>query len=81
MFSFIKTLDMCESSISFTFFGRLDSIKEFKNYLQKNYLSRATFVYKDKNEQQGSVVLCINQVCSEKLKNLADIKNYIDDKF
>ena len=81
MFSFIKTLDMCESSISFTFFGRLDSIKEFKNYLQKNYLSRATFVYKDKNEQQGSVVLCINQVCSEKLKNLPDIKNYIDDKF
>ena len=81
MFSFIKTLDLCDNSISITFFGKEDSIKEFKKYLQKNYLGVATFIYKDKKEEMGSVVLCINQTCSEKIKNLSEIKNYIENKF
>ena len=81
MFSFIKTLDLCEDSISFTFFGNQDSIKNIKNDLQKNYLGRATFVYKNIDEIEGSVVVCKNQICSEKLKNLAEINSYIESKF
>ena len=81
MFSFIKTLDLCEDSISFTFFGNQDSIKNIKIDLQKNYLGRATFVYKNIDEIEGSVVVCKNQTCSEKLKNLAEINSYIESKF
>ena len=81
MFSFIKTLDLCEDSISFTFFGNQDSIKNVKIDLQKNYLGRATFVYKNIDEIEGSVVVCKNQTCSEKLKNLTEINSYIESKF
>ena len=81
MFSFIKTLDLCEDSISFTFFGNQDSIKNIKNDLQKNYLGRATFVYKNIDEIERSVVVCKNQTCSEKLKNLTEINSYIESKF
>jgi len=81
MFSFIKTLDLCEDSISFTFFGNQDSIKNVKIDLQKNYLGRATFVYKNIDEIEGSVVVCKNQTCSEKLKKLTEINSYIESKF
>jgi len=81
MFSFIKTLDLCEDGISFIFFGNQDSIKNIKIDLQKNYLGRATFVYKNIGEIEGSVVVCKNQTCSEKLKNLAEINSYIESRF
>jgi len=80
MFSFVKTLDLCEDNISFTFFGNQDSIKNIKNNLQKNYLGRATFVYKNLDEVEGSIVVCKNQTCSEKLKNLEEINGYIESK-
>ena len=79
MFSFIKTLDLCENSISFTFFGNQDSIKNIKINLQKNYLGRATFVYKNNNDKESSVVICKNQTCSKKLKNFNEIKNYLEN--
>ena len=80
MFSFIKTLDLCDNNISFTFFGNQNSIKDIKNDLQKNYLGRATFIYKNKDEINGSVVACKNQTCSEKLANLAEINSFIESK-
>jgi len=80
MFSFIKTLDLCEDNMSFTFFGKKDSVKDIKKDLQKNYLGRATFVYKNLNEAQGTIVVCKNQTCSEKLKNLEEINSYIKSK-
>ena len=80
MFSFIKTLDLCENSISFTFFGNQDSIKNIKINLQKNYMGRAVFVYKNIYETDGSVVICKNQTCSEKLKNLNEINSYLENK-
>ena len=78
MFSFIKVLDLCENSISFTFFGNLDSIKDIKINLQKDYLGRAAFVYKNNNEE-GSVVICKNQTCSEKLKSFDQVKNFLEN--
>ena len=80
MFSFIKVLDLCENSISFTFFGNHDSIKDIKLNLQKNYLGRATFVYKNIKEKEVSVVICKNQTCSAKLKDLNEVKNYLENK-
>ena len=62
------------------FFGNQDLIKDIKINLQKNYLGRATFVYKDSKEKDGSVVVCKNQTCSEKLKNLNEVKNYLENK-
>ena len=81
MFSFIKTLDLCDDSISFTFFGKKDSIEEIKKDLQKNFLGRATFVYKNSDEINGSVVVCKNQTCSEKLKSLEEINSFIKSSF
>ena len=78
MFSFIKVLDLCENNISFTFFGNQDSIKDIKINLQKDYLGRATFVYKNNNEE-GSVVICKNQTCSEKLKSFDQVKNFLEN--
>ena len=78
MFSFIKVLDLCENSISFTLFGNQDSIKDIKINLQKDYLGRATFVYKNNNEE-GSVVICKNQTCSEKLKSFDQVKNFLEN--
>ena len=80
MFSFIKTLDLCENSISFTFFGNKDSVKDIKVNLQKNYLGRATFVYKNNKEKEACVVICKNQTCSEKLKDLSEVKNYLENR-
>ena len=56
------------------------SIKNIKNDIQKNYLGRATFVYKNLDEVEGSIVVCKNQTCSEKLKNLEEINDYIEIK-
>jgi hypothetical protein len=79
-FSFIKTLELGENSISFTFFGNKDSIKDIKLNLQKEYLGRATFVYKNNKEKEASGVICKNQTGSEKLKNLKEVKNYLGKK-
>ena len=78
MFSFLIVLDLCENGISFSFFGKKDSIKDIKINLQKDYLGRATFVYKNNNEE-GSVVICKNQTCSEKLKNFDQVKNFLEN--
>ena len=77
MFSFIKTLDLCDNNISFTFFGNQESIKNIKNNLLKNYLGRATFIYKKDDESEPSVVVCKNQTCSSKLKKLDEINSHL----
>ena len=43
-------------------------------------MGRATFVYKNKDENDGSIVVCKNQTCSEKLKNLDEINEYLENK-
>jgi len=79
MFSFIKTLDLCDNNISFTFFGNQESIKDIKNNLLKNYLGRATFIYKKDDESEPSVVVCKNQTCSSKLKKLDEINGHLEN--
>ena len=77
MFSFIKTLDICEDSISFTFHGNIKSIKNVKTVLQKKFIDRATFVYRVNNDESGSVVICKNQTCSNKISDINEIEKYL----
>ena len=77
MFSFIKTLDICDNSLSFTFHGTSQSIKEMQVYLQKEYLGVATFVYQLNNDTKPSVIICKNQTCSNKLTNISEAVEYL----
>ena len=77
MFSFIKTLDICEDSISFTFHGNIKSIKNVKTVLQKKFINRATFVYRVNSDESGSVVICKNQTCSNKISDISEIEKYL----
>ena len=45
MFSFVKTLDICNENISFTIYGNSNLDYDIKNYLQKKFITRATFKY------------------------------------
>ncbi len=77
MFSFIKTLDICDNNLSFTFNGSKDAIKEFQNYLQKEYLGIATFVYQLNNDAKPNVIVCKNQTCSNKLSSINEVVEYL----
>ena len=77
MFSFVKTLDICNESISFTINGDLDP--DIKKYLLKKFITRSTFIYPDSNQKDPSVVICKNQTCSNKLSNIKEIKDYLEE--
>ncbi len=81
MFSFIKTLDICDNSLSFTFSGTSQSIKEIQLYLQKEYLGVATFVYQLNNDTKPSVIVCKNQTCSNKLTNINEAVEYLSKSY
>ena len=76
MFSFIKVLDILDENISFTFCGKKDGIKDLIVNLQKNFLGRATFIYKENNDNESSVIICKNQICSNKIKDYEEVKKY-----
>ena len=76
MFSFIKTLDICENIISFTFYGKKDDIKDIIVNLQKQFFGRAVFIYKIGEIEKGSVVICKNQTCSNKINNYIEVEKY-----
>jgi len=76
MFSFIKVIDICEESISFTFHGNLLNNSDILEFLQRKYFGRATFIY-NKVEDNDFVIICKNKTCSDKLINIEDIKKYL----
>ena len=77
MFSFIKTLDICENSLSFTFYGKINTIENIKKSLQSKFIGRSTFVYKNDNIEDGSVVICRNQTCSKKISDINEMEKYL----
>ncbi len=79
MFSFIKTLDAINDCITFTFFGKLKLISNLKDFVHKEYLGRATFIYKKYEETDAGVVICKNQTCSNKLTTVNEIQNYLKE--
>jgi len=76
MFSFIKVLDLCEKNLTITFHGNNEKYKNFIKNIDINFLSDTTILHKE-NKDEFFAVICQNQICSEKLKDLDDFKNYL----
>ena len=79
MFSYYKTLDICENNITFTFFGFNDEFQKIRDFLLLNYFEKSTFIYK-KSEDEQFILICKNQNCSQKLKNFSEINNYLNER-
>ncbi len=77
MFSFIKILDICNDTISFTFHGNQNELLEIKNRLLKEFLGRAVFIYKTEENSKSGVVICKNQTCSNKISGINEINAYL----
>ena len=77
MFSFIKILDICNDTISFTFYGNQNELLEIKNRLLKEFLGRAVFIYKFEENSKSGVVICKNQTCSNKISGINEINAYL----
>ena len=78
MFSYIKVLDICNNNITFTFFGKDKSFEKIHNNLIKKYFEIGTFIYKDSEE--SFILICKNQTCSEKLKSIDEVEEYVHEK-
>ncbi len=79
MFSYYKTLDICENNITFTFFGFNEEFREIRDFLLLNYFEKSTFIYK-KSEDEQFILICKNEACSQKLKNFSEINNYLNER-
>jgi len=76
MVSYIKNLDMCEELTTFTFFGDIKKIKELQQFVKKNYLKSSTLIYKE-DPKENYLVVCKNQTCSNKIKNINELKSVV----
>jgi len=79
MFSYIKILDICDQNITFTFHGHNKIFQEIREMLIKKYFEKATFIYKE-NTKENFILICKNNTCSEKLKDLKDVEKYLNEK-
>ena len=77
MFSFIKALDICNETISFTFYGDPKKTEEIRHKLLKDFSDRAIFVYKNQENEDPCVVICKNQTCSNKISGINEINAYL----
>ena len=78
MFSFIKNISICEKNITITFNGEFKNYKNIINKIKINYLSDASIIHKE-NENEFFTLICQNQTCSKKLKNIQEIENYLEN--
>ncbi len=76
MFSYIKSLDLLEENISFTFHGNKEKLNEIIKILLKKYFSRASFVY-EKNTKEDFIIVCRNKVCSDKIYEINSIESFL----
>ena len=77
MFSYLKFLDLSNNNdVTITIYGEPSELKKYKNNIFIKFLGNASIIYENSNED--FVVVCKNQTCSQKLKNIDEIKNYID---
>jgi len=79
MFSYFKTLDICENNITFTFCGFNDEFQKIRDFLLPNYFEKSSFIYKKSNDEQY-ILICKNQTCSQKLNNISEIKSYLNER-
>ena len=80
MFSYIKVLDICENNITITFNGNHSKYKKIFKELNINSTSNSTIIHKI-NDDEFYVIICQNKTCSKKLKEINEIKNYLENLF
>ncbi len=78
MFSYLKILNICEENITVSFHGRIDEYKNIKKSILKKFMGNVSIIYKQSNED-FFVVICKKKTCSEKLKNINQINEYIEN--
>jgi len=76
MFSYIKILDICEENITVSMYGKIKEKDELKKEILKKFMGNASIIYKE-SEEEFFTVMCKNETCSKKLRNLEEIDNYI----
>ena len=76
MFSYIKSLDLLEENISFTFHGNKEKFNKIIKILLKKYFSRASFVY-EKSTKEDFIIVCRNKVCSDKIYEINSIESFL----
>jgi hypothetical protein len=67
---------MCEELTTFTFFGSLEKNKNIHKYVKNKYLKSSTLIYKD-DPNDNYLIVCKNQTCSNKIKNLDELKSVV----
>ena len=77
MFSFIKTLDVCEKNITINFHGEYTQYINILKQININNISETTIIHNE-DKKDFFVIICKDQTCSQKLKNINEIKNYLD---
>ncbi len=77
MFSFIKTLDICENNITINFHGNYMQYKKILKQININNLNDTTIIH-NKDENDYFVIICKNQTCSQKLRDISEIKKYLE---
>ena len=76
MVSYIKNLDMCEESQTFTFFGDINQNNDLHKYVKKNYFKFSTLIYK-KDPKESYLIVCKKQTCSNKIKTIEQLKSVV----
>ena len=76
MFSYLKVLDICEENITLTFHGKNDEIKKLNKEILKRFMGNISILYEESDDDFFAVI-CKNQTCSNKLKDLNQIDEYI----
>ena len=74
MFSYLKILDICAENITVTLHGKIN--EKIKNEILKKFMGNVSIIYKESNDE-FFIVICKNQTCSEKLKDLKQVDDYI----
>ena len=74
MFSYLKILDICEENITVSLHGKIN--EELKKEIITKFMGNISIIYKESDEE-FFVVICKNQTCSKKLKDLNHINEYV----
>jgi len=78
MFSYLKVLDICDDNITISLHGRKNQIEKIKKDILIKFMGNISIIYKE-SEEDFFAILCKNQTCSKKLRNLSEINEYIEN--
>jgi hypothetical protein len=71
-------LDICEENITISLHGKIKENEKLIKEILKKFMGSVSIIYNE-NKEGFFVVLCKNQTCSDKLKDLDQINKYIEN--